>query len=180
VLVAIIAASLLNELQAAKQRVPISIGGTVLTSTSKTKVTSSYFLSSPSNRLVLAIDLVAQTVDLEEWSSNLTVQVDRQFDLGGTNAIFGSIRMGYTTNATGTRAVLESDLEQVDIDWNDDDVADSDGNLQLTGKLTLSAGAITKLSGTLHGVLNDQVNGATGTVNTLLQKGKIKATGPAF
>lgn len=165
---------------AEKQRLPISLSASLTTALGKTTVTDASLVLAPGNRLVIAIDLAANTVEIEEWNSNLTQQVDRSALLEGVQVLLGSIRCA--TVISGSKGLLNCDLEHDDKDWDNNNINDTDGDWSLVAKLKLDSEgtAIQGVSGKLTGVFNDPVNGVGGGVNILLTKGKLKSTGPVF
>ncbi len=161
---------------AAKQRFPIALTATVQTDAGTTKITDQNLVKIPGDRLVLYVDLNAHLVGIEEWSADLSTQVDRDPTLSGTQSLLENYRMAVIAGKQ-----LNANLEMVDMDWDSDGVPDHDGDLQLTAKLKTdrTSGAVTGISGTLIGVLNDPVNSGNGGADMLFN-GKLKTTGPAF
>jgi len=163
-----------------KQRLPISLSLSLSSIAGKQTKTDVDLVSAPGNRLVIAIDLSANTVEIEEWNSSLTSQVDRSALLEGVQVLLGSIRVAAVVN--GSKAELNCDLEHDDKDWNNDNVNDTDGDWSLAAKIKLNEITLEILgvSGKLSGVYNDPVNGSGGGQNILIKKGKLKSTGPVF
>ncbi len=163
---------------ASKVRFPIALSATVQTATNSVRVTDVTLVSTPGNRIVLAIDLEAGVVGIEEWNQTLTSQVDRDGILSGTQGLLENFRMAALLGRTPQ---LMANLEMVDMDWDHDGVADTDGNMQLIARLTLDrvTRVITRVTGQLIGALNDPVNGMGGGVPKVL-RGTLRTTGPAF
>jgi len=163
-----------------KQRLPVSLSASLVTAAGKQRVTDVNLVSAAGNRLVIAIDLSANTVEIEEWNGSLTTQIDRSALLEGVQVLLGSIRAAVVV--TGKKGLLNCDLEHDDKDWDNNGSNDTDGDWSLVAKLKLDdvTSEILKVSGKLTGVWNDPVNGAGGGIDILLSKGKIKSTGPVF
>ncbi len=161
-----------------KIRFPIALTATVQTATNSVRVTDVTLVSAVGNRLVLAIDLEAGVVAIEEWNATLTQQVDRDAVLSGTQGLLENFRMAALL---GRSPQLQANLEMVDMDWDHDGVADADGNMQLIARLTLDrvTRAITRVNAQLLGVFNDPVNGMGGGEAKVL-RGTLRTTGPAF
>ena len=161
---------------ATEHRFPITLSGTVQTTTGNSSLTDQNLVSAPGNHLVMMIDLVAHAVAIEEWNAQLTAQVNRDPSLSGDQSLMENYRMAVVGT---TKLTLMANLEMVAVDWNHDGTPDHDGSLQLVAQAATDkvTGAITKLSGTLIGVLNDSVNGVALT-GDMQFRGKFATSGP--
>ncbi len=159
------------------QRFPISLTATVETDAHRLRITDQSLVTTAGNRLVLYIDLETYVVAIEEWDASLVTRVDRDAILSGTQAMLENFRMAQLSG----KKMLMANLEMVDMDWDEDGELDHDGNLQMSARLKVngSTGALTSLTATLMGVLNDPVNSGNLGENMLFT-GRLRTTGPAF
>jgi hypothetical protein len=166
------------------QRLPLTITGKLYTDGTKSNVTTSYFLSSPDNRLVMMVDWANNRAQIEEWNASLTAPVDRQPSVTGTQeVVFASYVMAKVFNVKSNAVDFACDLETGDLgdpDWDDDGTNDVAAALSLLGKPRLTTNlTIKSFTGILRGVLNDSQHGATNAPDRSFD-GRVKSTGPAF
>ncbi len=181
---------------AVKQRIPIVITGSEATQGKTTSLRTTNFTTGVSNQLVMAIDLAANTIEIEEWDFALSNRVDRQDAAGTQSLVLASYIMAKTVNTRTNSYAFAADMETgdpVDVDWNGDGTNDHFAAVSLLGTVTFKptgiltnrdgnsfiTGVVTRVNGQLRGVLNDSVNGSNG-VDRILRSGSLRSTKPPF
>lgn len=162
---------------AERVRLPITLRGTIHSTTNQVVVTEQSLVSQPGNRLVLMVDSEAGVVAVEEWDATLARRVDRDPTLNGTQSLLENFRMAMIP---GRSPQLMANLEMVDLDWDGDGHADADGSMQLIARPTFdAAGRLIRITGQLIGVFNDPINGVAGDLPRVL-RALVRSAGPPF
>ncbi len=181
---------------AVKQRLPIAITGSEVKQTGTTSLRTTNFTTGVSNQLVMAIDLAANTIDIEEWDAGLSNLVDRQTADGTQALVLASYIMAKTFNSRTNIYTFCADMETgdpVDVDWDGDGTNDHLAAVSMLGTISFKptgiltnrtgdvfiTGVVTRVNARLQGILNDSVNGSNG-VDRILRSGSLRSTKPPF
>jgi hypothetical protein len=181
---------------AVKQRIPIAITGSEVNQAGTVSLRTTNVTTSVSNQLVMAIDLAANTIEIEEWDAALSNRVDRQPAGGTQSLVLASYIMAKTVNSRTNTFTFAADMETgdpVDVDWNNDGTNDTFAAISFLGTISYKptgiltnrngtsfvTGVVTRVNARMMGVLNDSINSSNG-VDRILRSGNLRSTKPAF
>lgn len=175
-----------------RQAIPIVLRADVMVPSVVLRQTTTNWLTASENQLVLVMDSSQSRFAIEEWNATLTAAVDRNPAMVGTQSVLlASKRVAMLTDPRRNTITVAIDFETggtADIDWDNDGVADHVGSVSFVGTLTVNpsrvisdppgeytaTGAVTRVIGQWHGVLNDPMSATSGAPR-ILWRGEIRS-----